>query len=116
MHKTDLSGLTSRTGTVERVWLIQIQAAPEDVDKIVEAILTTWREVTEKPGVVAEWRAKYKLLPDLPQASGPEPMAREFVAATGIDADHGHAVAPRGLTLLTPGISLRSRCASIDCS
>ena len=31
-------------------------------------ILTTWREVTANPAVVAELRAKYKLLPDLPAA------------------------------------------------
>ena len=41
-----------------------------DVDKIVEAILTTWREVTANPAVVTELRAKYKLLPDLPGRSG----------------------------------------------
>ncbi len=38
----------------------------KDVDIIVESILTTWREVTKNPGVVAEWRKKYNLLPDLP--------------------------------------------------
>ncbi|WGD31618.1 ABC transporter substrate-binding protein [Ancylobacter sp. WKF20] len=39
---------------------------PKDVDIIVEAVLTTWREVTKNPAIVAEWRTKYKLLPDLP--------------------------------------------------
>ncbi|QFR34865.1 ABC transporter substrate-binding protein [Ancylobacter sp. TS-1] len=39
---------------------------PKDVDVIVESVLTTWREVTKNPAIVAEWRAKYKLLPDLP--------------------------------------------------
>ena len=39
-----------------------------DVDMIVEAILTTWREITANPAVVAELREKYKLLPDLPAA------------------------------------------------
>ncbi|MFK8253833.1 ABC transporter substrate-binding protein [Ancylobacter terrae] len=38
----------------------------KDVDIIVESVLTTWREVTKNPAIVAEWRAKYKLLPDLP--------------------------------------------------
>lgn len=38
----------------------------KDVDIIVESILTTWREVTKNPAIVAEWRAKYNLLPDLP--------------------------------------------------
>ncbi|TCK31143.1 NitT/TauT family transport system substrate-binding protein [Ancylobacter aquaticus] len=37
-----------------------------EVDIIVESILTTWREVTKNPAIVAEWRTKYKLLPDLP--------------------------------------------------
>lgn len=38
----------------------------KDVDIIVESVLTTWREVTKNPAIVAEWRTKYKLLPDLP--------------------------------------------------
>ena len=38
----------------------------EDVAKIVEAILTTWREVQTEPASVAAMRDKYKLLPDLP--------------------------------------------------
>ncbi|WP_425483481.1 ABC transporter substrate-binding protein [Ancylobacter pratisalsi] len=38
----------------------------KDVDIIVESILTTWREVTANPAIVAEWRTKYNLLPDLP--------------------------------------------------
>nr|WP_244517837.1 ABC transporter substrate-binding protein [Ancylobacter rudongensis] len=37
-----------------------------EVDVIVESVLTTWREVTKNPAIVAEWRTKYKLLPDLP--------------------------------------------------
>jgi hypothetical protein len=40
MHATDLSGLASGSGgTVERVWLIQIQAAPEDVDRIIDKVM-----------------------------------------------------------------------------
>ncbi|PZQ84283.1 MAG: nitrate ABC transporter substrate-binding protein [Ancylobacter novellus] len=38
----------------------------KDVDIIVESVLTTWRDVTKNPAVVAEWRTKYNLLPDLP--------------------------------------------------
>jgi len=38
----------------------------KDVDIIIESVLTTWREVTANPAIVAEWRTKYKLLPDLP--------------------------------------------------
>ena len=36
----------------------------EDVAKLVEAILTTWREVAENPAVMVELREKYNLLPD----------------------------------------------------
>lgn len=43
-----------------------LDANAKDVDIIVESVLTTWREVTKNPAIVAEWRAKYKLLPDLP--------------------------------------------------
>src|SRR5918997_3571972 len=34
-----------------------------DVDKIVESILTTWREVTANPALVTEWRGQSKPLP-----------------------------------------------------
>ncbi|MGA0562280.1 ABC transporter substrate-binding protein [Ancylobacter sp. VNQ12] len=38
----------------------------KDVDIIIESVLTTWREVTKNPAIVAEWRKQYNLLPDLP--------------------------------------------------
>jgi NitT/TauT family transport system substrate-binding protein len=37
------------------------------VDTLVESLLTTIREINQKPEVVAELRTKYKLLPDLPK-------------------------------------------------
>ncbi len=45
-----------------------LQKNQADVDKIVESIVTTWREVSANPALATEWRAKYKLLPDLPAA------------------------------------------------
>jgi hypothetical protein len=36
MQGMDISKLKTRTGTVERVWQIEIQATPEDADKIIE--------------------------------------------------------------------------------
>ncbi|MCG7521450.1 hypothetical protein [Ruegeria sp. Ofav3-42] len=39
MESTDISNLKTRTGTVERVWQIEIQAAPEDVDKIIDKVM-----------------------------------------------------------------------------
>jgi NitT/TauT family transport system substrate-binding protein len=37
---------------------------PEDVGKLVEAIVTTWREIAADPTVVAKLREQYNLLPD----------------------------------------------------
>ncbi len=37
---------------------------PQEVATLVEAILTTWREVAKDPGAVARLREEYKLLPD----------------------------------------------------
>ena len=41
-----------------------LAANPEDVQKLVEAILMTWREVAADPKAAAALREKYKLLPD----------------------------------------------------
>ncbi|WP_374114572.1 ABC transporter substrate-binding protein [Ancylobacter mangrovi] len=43
-----------------------LKSHQKEVDVIVESILTTWREVNKNPAVVAEWRKKYNLVPDLP--------------------------------------------------
>ncbi len=69
----------------------------EDVDKIVEAILTTWREVTANPGVVSEWRAKYKLLPDLPagQVSDIGPYFEELAKGKAFPLNGGGAAAAK---------------------
>jgi NitT/TauT family transport system substrate-binding protein len=68
-----------------------------DVDKIVEAILTTWREVTANPAVVSEWRAKYKLLPDLPaaQASDIGPYFDELAKGKAFPLNGGGAAAAK---------------------
>ncbi len=44
-------------------FLAREQAA---VDILVEELVRTWREINQNPGVVAELRAKYNLLPDMP--------------------------------------------------
>jgi len=68
-----------------------------DVDKIVEAILTTWREVMANPAVVSEWRAKYKLLPDLPaaQASDIGPYFDELAKGKAFPLNGGGAAAAK---------------------
>jgi NitT/TauT family transport system substrate-binding protein len=68
-----------------------------DVDKIVEAILTTWREVTANPAVVTEWRAKYKLLPDLPasQVSEIGPYFKELAEGKAFPLNGGGAAAAK---------------------
>jgi hypothetical protein len=38
MHN-DIADLRTRTGTVERVWQIEVQAAPQDVDKIIDSVV-----------------------------------------------------------------------------
>jgi NitT/TauT family transport system substrate-binding protein len=43
-----------------------LKSNAKDVNTITESVLTTWREVQGNPAIVAEWRTKYKLLPDLP--------------------------------------------------
>ncbi|MGY8995704.1 MAG: hypothetical protein ACKVH7_04610, partial [Alphaproteobacteria bacterium] len=39
MQPQDLSEMVTNTGAVERIWLIEIQAAPEDVDKIIDSMM-----------------------------------------------------------------------------
>jgi NitT/TauT family transport system substrate-binding protein len=68
-----------------------------DVDKIVEAILTTWREVTANPALVSEWRAKYKLLPDLPAAQAGDigPYFEELAKGKAFPLNGGGAAAAK---------------------
>jgi NitT/TauT family transport system substrate-binding protein len=68
-----------------------------DVDKIVEAIITTWREVTDNPAVVSEWRAKYKLLPDLPAAQAGDigPYFEELAKGKAFPINGGGAAAAK---------------------
>ncbi|GAB4067600.1 ABC transporter substrate-binding protein [Ancylobacter sonchi] len=69
----------------------------KDVDIIVESILTTWREVTKNPAIVAEWRAKYKLLPDLPadQAAEITPYFTELAQGKAFPLNGGGATAAK---------------------
>ena len=68
-----------------------------DVDKIVEAIIATWREVTANPAVVSEWRAKYKLLPDLPAAQAGDigPYFDELAKGKAFPLNGGGAAAAK---------------------
>ena len=43
-----------------------LQKNSADVEKLIEAVLTTWREVAANPAAVADLRAKYKLMQDMP--------------------------------------------------
>ncbi|MCB4768161.1 ABC transporter substrate-binding protein [Ancylobacter sp. Lp-2] len=69
----------------------------KDVDIIVESILTTWREVTKNPAVVADWRAKYKLLPDLPadQVAEITPYFTELAEGKAFPLNGGGAAAAK---------------------
>ena len=61
------------------------------IDTIIEAILTTWREIAEKPETVADLRKKYKLLPDLPANMEAEitPYFRELAEAKALPLNGG---------------------------
>ncbi|GLK86217.1 ABC transporter substrate-binding protein [Ancylobacter defluvii] len=74
-----------------------LEKNPKDVDIIVESILTTWREVTKNPAVVAEWRAKYKLLPDLPadQVAEITPYFTELAEGKAFPLNGGGAAAAK---------------------
>jgi NitT/TauT family transport system substrate-binding protein len=50
-------------------FLAREQAA---VDTLIEALLTTWREINDNPGFVVELRQRYNLLTDLPADLEPE--------------------------------------------
>lgn len=39
MESNDIDNLVTRTGTVERVWQLEIQATPEDVEKIIDSVM-----------------------------------------------------------------------------
>jgi NitT/TauT family transport system substrate-binding protein len=43
-----------------------LEREQEAVDILVEELVRTWREINANPGVVAELRTKYNLLPDMP--------------------------------------------------
>ncbi|MDR6955042.1 NitT/TauT family transport system substrate-binding protein [Ancylobacter sp. 3268] len=74
-----------------------LEKNPKEVDVIVESILTTWREVTKNPAVVAEWRAKYKLLPDLPadQVAEITPYFTELAEGKAFPLNGGGAAAAK---------------------
>ena len=74
-----------------------LEKNPKEVDIIVESILTTWREVTKNPAVVAEWRAKYKLLPDLPadQVAEITPYFTELAEGKAFPLNGGGAAAAK---------------------
>jgi hypothetical protein len=39
MHAIDINSLETRTGRVERVWQVEIQATPDDVEKIIDSVM-----------------------------------------------------------------------------
>ncbi|MEE9209058.1 MAG: ABC transporter substrate-binding protein [Kiloniellales bacterium] len=72
-------------------WLKDQQEA---VDILLEELIKVWREVNKDPGVIAELRDQYGLLPDLPRADVDDikPAFAEGVAA-GMYSDNGGGVA-----------------------
>ena len=70
------------------------------VDTLVESLLATVHEISQKPEAVSELRRKYNLLPDLPKQLEADivPYFKESVAAGAIPVDGGRSVAEADLT------------------
>lgn len=66
-----------------------------DVDILVEELIATAREITDNPAVAAEYRTKYKLLPDLGAEADAEITAyyKEVVDAKALPLNGGGAAA-----------------------
>lgn len=73
-------------------FLAREQAA---VDTLVEALITTWREINDNPGFVVELRKKYNVLTDLPADLEPEiePYFVESAAAGAFPNNGGSEAA-----------------------
>ena len=84
----------TRRSTPTRQFLEREQAA---VDILVEELVRTWREINANPDVVAELRAKYNLLPDLPAELEAEivPYYEGSVASGTFPNDGGGAEAAK---------------------
>jgi NitT/TauT family transport system substrate-binding protein len=63
------------------------------VETLIEAVLTTWREVAANPESVGEMRAKYKLMQDMPGEMQKEvlPYFQELVEAKALPLNGGGA-------------------------
>jgi NitT/TauT family transport system substrate-binding protein len=68
-----------------------LQRESAAVETLVEAILTTWREVAANPAVVGDMRAKYKLMQDMPPEMQKEilPYFQEFVEGKSMPMNGG---------------------------
>jgi NitT/TauT family transport system substrate-binding protein len=68
-----------------------LQKNAADVEKLIEAVLTTWREVAANPSSVADLRAKYKLMQDMPPEMQKEilPYFQEAVEAKVLPVNGG---------------------------
>lgn len=70
-----------------------LQKEAASVEKLIEAVLTTWREVAANPSSVGELRAKYKLMQDMPADMQKEilPYFQEAVEAGAFPVNGGDA-------------------------
>lgn len=74
-----------------------LQRESAAVETLIEAILTTWREVAANPSVVGELRAKYKLMQDMPAEMQKEilPYFQEAVEAGILSLNGGGEAAAK---------------------
>jgi NitT/TauT family transport system substrate-binding protein len=68
-----------------------LQKEAASVEKLIEAVLTTWREVAANPASVGDLRAKYKLMQDMPTDMQKEilPYFKEAVDAGVLNVNGG---------------------------
>ncbi|MEO9339722.1 ABC transporter substrate-binding protein [Mesorhizobium sp. SB112] len=74
-----------------------LEANAEDVDKIVESIVETWRELAADPDQIVALRDKYKLLADLPEGQVAEikPYFEEMAKDEALPLNGGGADAAK---------------------
>lgn len=117
--KFKLLDVDSQDATNDALYANQefLKSNAAEVDILVEAILTTWRDIVAKPDVVSDLRAKYNILPDLTSDVLAEmlPYYRDFVKEAALPLEGGNeASAKADLAFYGAAGSIEGDPASLD--
>lgn len=96
-----------------------LNANADEVDVLVEAILTTWRDVQANPDIVEELREEYNILPDLTDEILAEmlPYYRDFTKEGALPLNGGDEASARAdLAFYSAAGALEGDPASLDVS